>query len=132
MISSRENAVIATRRLRVCGINILRIIGRVNFLYWNDLRKGVILVDADLGGANLHTFLGVSPPAFTLSDFIKKRVKNLHEVLIPTEVPNLFLLTGAQDLLNAMDSKNVQKRKLMRSIERVRLPFKIPMNSSRR
>ena len=81
------------------------------------LGSRVILIDADLGGANLHTFLGVSPPAFTLSDFIKKRVKNLHEVLIPTEVPNLFLLTGAQDLLNAMDSKNVQKRKLLRSIQ---------------
>ena len=77
----------------------------------------VILVDADLGGANLHTFLGLPPPAFTLSDFIKKRVKNLNDVLIPTEVPNLFLLTGAQDLLNAMDSKNVQKRKLLRSIQ---------------
>src|SRR4030043_1861868 len=83
----------------------------------------VILVDADLGGANLHTFLGVSPPAFTLSDFIKKRVKNLHEVLIPTEVPNLFLLTGAQDLLNAMDSKNVQKRKLMRSIQHLEADY---------
>jgi flagellar biosynthesis protein FlhG len=77
----------------------------------------VILVDADLGGANLHTFLGISPPALTLSDFIKKRVSSLHEVLIPTEIPNLQLLTGAQDLLNAMDSKNVQKRKLLRSIQ---------------
>ena len=77
----------------------------------------VILVDADLGGANLHTFLGISPPDLTLSDFIKKRVSSLHEVLIPTEIPNLQLLTGAQDLLNAMDSKNVQKRKLLRSIQ---------------
>jgi flagellar biosynthesis protein FlhG len=77
----------------------------------------VVLIDADLGGANLHTFLGISPPTHSLADFIKKRVKNLDEVLIPTEVPNLSLLTGAQDLLNAMDSKNVQKRKLLRSIQ---------------
>jgi flagellar biosynthesis protein FlhG len=87
------------------------------------LGSRVILIDADLGGANLHTFLGVSPPAFTLSDFIKKRVKNLHEVLIPTEVPNLSLLTGAQDLLNAMDSKNVQKRKLLRSIQHLEADY---------
>jgi flagellar biosynthesis protein FlhG len=79
----------------------------------------VILIDADLGGANLHTFLGISPPALTLSDFIKRRVSHLHEVLIPTEIPNLQLLTGAQDLLNAMDSKSVQKRKLLRSIQRL-------------
>jgi flagellar biosynthesis protein FlhG len=77
----------------------------------------VVLVDADLGGANLHTFLGISPPAVSLSDFIKKRVSRLSEVLIPTAVPNLELLTGAQDLLNAADTKSVQKRKLVRSIQ---------------
>lgn len=81
------------------------------------LGSRVILIDADLGGANLHTFLGINPPALTLSDFIKRRVSHLHEVLIPTEIPNLQLLTGAQDLLNAMDSKSVQKRKLLRSIQ---------------
>ena len=77
----------------------------------------VILIDADLGGANLHTFLGISPPVLTLSDFIKKRVPHLREVLIPTAIPNLQLLTGAQDLLNAVDAKSVQKRKLVRSIQ---------------
>ncbi len=77
----------------------------------------VVLVDADLGGANLHTFLGISPPALSLSDFIKKRVSHLREVLIPTAIPNLELMTGAQDLLNASDVKSVQKRKLVRSIQ---------------
>jgi flagellar biosynthesis protein FlhG len=77
----------------------------------------VVLIDADLGGANLHTFLGISPPALSLSDFIKKRVSHLSEVLIPTSIPNLQLLTGAQDLLNAADAKSVQKKKLVRSIQ---------------
>ncbi len=77
----------------------------------------VVLIDADLGGANLHTFLGIAPPGVSLSDFIKKRVSHLRDVLIPTAVPNLQLLTGAQDLLNAADAKSVQKRKLIRSIQ---------------
>ena len=77
----------------------------------------VILIDADLGGANLHTFLGIPPPNLSLSDFIKKRVSSLPDVLIPTAIPNLQLLTGAQDLLNAVDAKSVQKRKLVRSIQ---------------
>ncbi len=77
----------------------------------------VVLIDADLGGANLHTFLGISPPALSLSDFIKKRVSHLREVLIPTAIPNLELMTGTQDLLNAVDAKSVQKRKLVRSIQ---------------
>jgi flagellar biosynthesis protein FlhG len=77
----------------------------------------VLLIDADLGGANLHTFLGIAPPALSLSDFIKKRVLHLRDVLIPTAVPNLQLLTGAQDLLNAADAKSAQKRKVVRSIQ---------------
>jgi flagellar biosynthesis protein FlhG len=77
----------------------------------------VILIDADLGGANLHTFLGISHPALSLSDFIKKRVSHLQEVLIPTGIPNLQLLTGAQDLLNAADARSVQRHKIMQSIQ---------------
>ncbi len=77
----------------------------------------VILVDADLGGANLHTFLGITPPVLSLSDFMKKRVPRLRDVLVPTDVPNLQLLSGAQDLLNAEDTKSAQKRKLLRAIQ---------------
>jgi flagellar biosynthesis protein FlhG len=76
----------------------------------------VILIDADLGGANLHTVLGISPPALTLSDFIQKRVSHLQDVLIPTSVPNLRLLTGSQDLLNAADTKGVQRQRILKAI----------------
>ena len=76
----------------------------------------VVLVDADLGGANLHTFLGVQPPEFSISDFIQKRLSHLHEALIPTSVPNLQLLNGAQDLLTASDAKSPQRRRLLKSI----------------
>jgi flagellar biosynthesis protein FlhG len=76
----------------------------------------VTLIDADLGGANLHTFLGISPPALSLSDFIKKRVPHLNDALISTSIPNLRLMSGAQDLLTAADSKTAQKRRLLRAI----------------
>lgn len=77
----------------------------------------VILIDADLGGANLHTFLGILPPCLSISDFIKKRVTHLQEILIPTAIPELKLLSGAQDLLNASDTKNLQRRRLLRYIK---------------
>ena len=35
--------------------------------------KKVVLIDADLGGANLHTFLGIDKPSLSLSDFFEKR-----------------------------------------------------------
>src|SRR5512139_2198310 len=79
----------------------------------------VILIDADLGGANLHTLLGISPSSVSLADFIKKRVARLQEALISTAIPNLQLLTGAQDLLNATEAKAVQRHKLLRSIKQL-------------
>ena len=42
--------------------------------------KRVILVDADLGCANLHTALGLPYPEETLSDFMKEKVKRLADV----------------------------------------------------
>ena len=76
----------------------------------------VILIDADLGGANLHTLLGLSRPTLSLSDFIKRRVGHLHEVLVPTNIPNLQLLSGAQDLFNAADVNSIQRQKILKSI----------------
>ncbi len=45
-------------------------------LGWQLARMGqqVVVVDADLGGANLHTCLGLPNPARTLADFIQRRV----------------------------------------------------------
>ncbi len=79
----------------------------------------VTLIDADLGGANLHTFLGIPPPALSLSDFIKKRVPDLNDAVISTSIPNLQLMSGAQDLLTAADTKTAQKRRLLRAIRNV-------------
>ncbi len=83
----------------------------------SQLGAHVILIDADLGGANLHTFFGIFPPGLSLSDFLRKRVSHLQDALIPTGIANLQLLSGAQDLLNAADAKSLQKRKLLRSIQ---------------
>ncbi len=37
-------------------------------------RQRVVVVDADLGGANLHTLFGMPDPELTLSDYIDRRV----------------------------------------------------------
>src|SRR4051812_19367422 len=60
----------------------------------------VTLVDLDLGGANLHTCLGVEQTTHTLSDLFSPDVKNLNELATPTQIPNLSLISGAQDSLN--------------------------------
>jgi len=78
--------------------------------------RRVIMVDTDLGGANLHTLLGLSPPQATLDDFINRRVGSMRDVIARTEIPNLGLVIGARDILNAANSKVHQKLKIIRHI----------------
>lgn len=76
----------------------------------------VLLVDADLGGANLHTCLGVGQPNATLSDFVRSGKVQIEDIIIPTGVPQLSLIAGAQDALDAANLKYAQKQKLQRAL----------------
>ena len=87
------------------------------------LGKRVILIDADLGCANLHTALGLKSIPMTLSDFLHGKMKRIDEILLKTEVPNLFLISGAEDFLEIANQKYSQKRRLIRQI--LQLNFEI-------
>jgi len=76
----------------------------------------VAIVDADLGGANLHTMIGVSSPKKNLSDFIARRVASLSEIMTPTPIDNLWLISGAKALLETANPNYGQKGKLLRHI----------------
>ena len=76
----------------------------------------VALVDADLGGANLHTLLGVPNPRASLSDFISKKVASLGQVMTPTPVENLWLVSGAKALVEIANLNYGQKTKMLRHI----------------
>jgi len=78
--------------------------------------KEVILVDADLGGANLHTLLGITYPTITLDDFIRKKVRSIEDVLMETEVPHLKLITGSLDIVTISNPKYTQKQRVIRHI----------------
>ena len=81
------------------------------------LGKRVVLLDADLGSANLHTCIGIDPPDVTLSDFLKGRVNKIADVIISTGIPNLGLISGARDFLEVANPKHAQKMKLLRHIQ---------------
>lgn len=87
-------------------------------LGWQLARMGqrVVVVDADLGGANLHTCLGLPAPTRTLADFIQRRLDTLEEALTETGAPGLRLLSGAADLLTAANIKHMQKVRVLKQI----------------
>ena len=88
-------------------------------------RRGakVVLADLDLGGANLHTCLGVPQPRGSLSDFIERRVASLSELLVPTPHENLSLLSGAMDGLEAANPRHQQKSKLLRNLRNLDVDY---------
>jgi flagellar biosynthesis protein FlhG len=83
----------------------------------------VLLVDADLGGANLHTCLGVPQPQATLSDFVTRRATKLEELVVPAGVENLSLIAGALDALDAANPRPQQKAKLLQALQAIDVDY---------
>lgn len=91
------------------------------YLSW--LNKKVVVVDMDLGGANLHTSLGVDPPQVTLSDLITGKTENVQELIQPTPIRNVYLISGAQDPLGIANMRHMQKMRLIRKFREIAADF---------
>jgi flagellar biosynthesis protein FlhG len=77
----------------------------------------IIVVDADLGGANLHTLMGVRYPSQTLEDFLLRKVTRLEDIIIETGVKGIGLICGADDILGAANPTYAQKIRILSQIE---------------
>ena len=53
-----------------------------------------VAMDMDLGGSNLHFFLGLPNRFPGIGNFLKTRSAELEEMLVSTEIPNLQFLPG--------------------------------------
>lgn len=76
----------------------------------------VIAIDLDLGGANLHTCLGVPIPEKTLSDYLTKKARSLNDLVTPTPIENLSIISGAQDDVGIANLKQMHKAKILSKI----------------
>lgn len=89
------------------------------------LGKRVILIDGDLGGANLHTLMGLRPPPVTLEDFLLGKVSRLEDVVVKTPFDGIGLICGADDILGAANPTYHQKILLLRELEGLPADFLI-------
>lgn len=76
----------------------------------------VVAVDLDLGGANLHTCLGLPIPQVTLSDYVSKKISNFDDLLVSTPISNLKIISGAQDELGMANLKHMHKNQIIRKL----------------
>ena len=82
------------------------------------LGKKVLLVDADLGAANLHTFMGTEGSKLSISGFLKGEISSIEDVISKTPIPNLELISGAKDPLDAADINGNSITKLKEALRK--------------
>jgi flagellar biosynthesis protein FlhG len=83
----------------------------------------VIAVDLDLGGANLHTCLGLPIPTVTLSDYVSKKVTRFEDLLVPTPISNLKIISGAQDELGMANLKHMHKNLIIQKLHELNADY---------
>lgn len=78
--------------------------------------KTVILVDLDLGGANLHTCLGVRNKNPGVGSIVWKKEKRIENLVVPTGVDRLFLVPGDNLLPGTANLDFFTKRRIMKEL----------------
>ncbi len=85
--------------------------------------KRVVLVDLDLGGSNLHSFLGLKNPEIGLNDFLTKRLQDLEHVVVSTTVPDLFMISSANCSMESANLFYLQKLKIIKAVQRLAFDY---------
>jgi flagellar biosynthesis protein FlhG len=80
------------------------------------LGKDVVLVDADLGGANLHTYLGMQSPKYVISDFLSRHVKTIEGIVLDTDFEGVRFISSAGNVPSQANPKFSQKAKIIKSL----------------
>ncbi len=93
-------------------------------IYLARLGKRVVLVDVDIGGANLHSFLGMNRPGKTLTNFFEMGTP-LSKLAVKTGIDNMSLITGDIHSLASDNIRFTQKLKLFRHILKLNREFVI-------
>ncbi len=75
----------------------------------------VVAIDTDLGGANLHSFLGVRRPGRGIAEFFERKIP-LSDLIVESGIPGLQLISGDVQTLESDGIKYTQKLKLFRHI----------------
>jgi flagellar biosynthesis protein FlhG len=83
-----------------------------------------VVIDLDLGAANLHLYLGVWALKHRINDFLDKKVESLADIAVHTEY-DLRLIGGGSSRLGSANLPFARKLKLMRAIKKLDADFVI-------
>lgn len=78
-----------------------------------------VLVDMDIGGGNLHTFLGMNPPDTSLDDFFCRKEKSLNKFIKETSIPYLYFIPGIRKFYKSMSINNGSRENFLKQIRSI-------------
>jgi flagellar biosynthesis protein FlhG len=77
----------------------------------------ILLVDADLGGANLHDFIGLKVPGLGLYEFLKDKVDI--DKVISSSPAGVDFIGGSSDVLGIAHITNFEKMKVLNKLKKL-------------
>ena len=87
--------------------------------------KTVVLIDLDLGGANLHTVLGVRNNRAGVGNLIYKQEETLASLVTPTEYDRVFFIPGDSLLPGTANLPYFRKVKILKELPEIVADFVI-------
>ncbi len=83
------------------------------------LGKTVLLIDLDLGGSNLHTFLGVSNRHPGIGNYIYKETSTLESLIMPTDYDKVYFISGDSMIPGTANLNYFTKRKIIKQMKQL-------------
>lgn len=83
--------------------------------------NNILLVDADLGGANLHDFVGLKVPGLGLYEFLKDKIDI--EKVISESPAGVDFIGGSSDVLGIAHITNFEKLKVLGKIKNLNYKY---------
>lgn len=88
-------------------------------------RRGatVVAVDLDLGGSNLHTYLGLPNTNPGVGDFLKRQQRELAALIVPTAIKGLGFLPGDGKTPFMANISSQQRHLLLEQLQQIRADY---------
>jgi len=83
----------------------------------------VVVVDTDIEGANLHTWLGVRSPSVSLADFVAGREDDPAKLAVETPFPGLRLIAATHGNLAGAQPDGARRTLLLEALRRLPCDF---------
>ncbi len=94
-------------------------------IFLAQLGYDTLAIDLDLGGANLHTSLGVPIKDRGINEFILDPSLKFTDITQETHWPKLKLISGSSETLNVANVDDEQRSRIMSSIARYQCDFTV-------